>query len=80
MSNEITGAITPDSLPTDPADVEQDAQAFFDRDIDTLVQSMIILGQLDPTEINLQTGLPRWTPEQMKVISGARSQLATWQE
>ena len=72
--------IQPENLPVDPADLEQDAGDFFEVDIDTCVQSLVILGQLDPTEIDLKTGLPRWTPEQMTVIVKANDWLSERQD
>jgi hypothetical protein len=68
-------------LATDPADIEQDVQSFFDDNgVEPLVETVLILGQLDPTEIDLGTGFPRWTPAQMHVITQARSKVEDWRE
>ena len=69
-----------DNLPTDPADIEQDSSDFFEQDIETAVEAVLVLGQLDPTEIDLTTGLPRWTEKQMLLISKAKSLLGNWSE
>jgi hypothetical protein len=72
--------INPTDLTADPADYEQDAETFFAGDIEDLVDTVLILGQLDPTEIDLRTGQPRWTENQRKVIVKAVTKLPEWQD
>lgn len=68
-------------LATDPADVEQDAADFFDNEgTEQLAEVILILGQLDPTEVHLGTGHPRWTPAQMAIITKAQGKLNDWRE
>jgi hypothetical protein len=72
--------IKPEDLIADQSDIEQDAEEFFEQDIETLVTSITVLGQLDPTEVDLTAGLPRWTPDQMSLITKARGKLDNWRE
>ena len=71
--------INPDmDLPIEASDMEQSAEAFFEVDIDTLVQSLVVLGQLDPLEI--VEGQPRWTEPQIVLIGRANQVLGEWQD
>lgn len=71
--------INPDmDLPIEASDMELSAEDFFEVDIDTLVQSLVILGQLDPLEI--VDGQPRWTEAQIVLIGRAGQRLSEWQD
>lgn len=64
-------------LATDPDVVVADTSNFFSESSEeTDVNILLILGQLDPTEI--VDGQPRWTKEQIEVIGEARGLVANW--
>ena len=72
--------INPTDLAADSADVEQDAQDFFSLDLDDSVTAVLILGQLDPTEIDYAKSEPRWNDSQRDLILKAGGILAAWRE
>lgn len=72
--------ISYEDLPTDPSQVEGEASEFAEDSAQRLVDTVIILGQLDPLEIDLTTGQPRWNETQRASIIEAKTLLATWQE
>lgn len=67
-------------LPTDAIVLEQDAQSFLDQfeAPEEFVDVIIILGQLDPIEINLRNGFPRWTEAQRELIIKANDLVREW--
>ncbi len=70
-----------EDLPTDIATIEREAVEFVD-DLGVLnaTDAIMILGQLDATEIDLKTGQPRWTDSQRALILEASEKLAGWKE
>jgi hypothetical protein len=74
MTNETTAteARNYEDLPTDTGDVEQTVEAFF-ADMEPLCDAFMVIAQLDPTEVNLKTGKPRWTTRQQAIILKANT-------
>lgn len=66
-------------LPTDPAQIESEADAFFE-DAAMQIETVSILGQLDPTETVAEGEniVPRWTAEQQRAILLAREVFEGW--
>lgn len=68
-----------DDLPVLDSDAEQDASDFAnDLDIEECVNVMLVLGQLDATEV--VNGEPRWTDEQRELIAKASAKVQAWRE
>lgn len=72
--------IKPQDLPIDIQDIASEVEAIVAEETEDLADVGVILGQLDPTEIDLKTGLPRWTPEQMTIIVKLNDRLREWQD
>lgn len=74
-----------EDLPTDQAQLETDVEVFF-ADLDGQIQAVLILGQLDPTEVvvtkvpdsRIERREPRWSAEQQDLIIKAKDQLEDW--
>lgn len=69
-----------EDLPTDADTIASDTEVIVCEDNQDLANVGVILGQLDPTEVDHRTGQPRWTPDQMEIIVKLNSQLREWQE
>lgn len=73
-----------EDLPTDHAQLETDTEVFFD-DLGLSIDAIIILGQLDPTQVGAKlegievVRYPMWSEEQQKLILKARDTLEDWQ-
>lgn len=63
------------------SDVEQDANDFIDDTLGdsaaSMVDTLLILGQLDPLEVG-PDGKQRWTPEQQKLIMEANTKVGEY--
>ena len=68
-----------DDLPTDPTDIESSATDFVNElGVEQAADVIMILGQLDPTEV--KDGEPRWTAEQMQLIASAGRRVESWKD
>jgi hypothetical protein len=73
-----------EDLPTDHAQIESDTEALFE-DLGLSIDAVIILGQLDPTQVGAKLDgtdvvkYPMWSEEQQKLILKARDLLEEWQ-
>lgn len=68
-----------EDLPVDSGVIAQDTIDNLDE-MEDAANAGVILGQLDPLEIDLQTGLPRWNEAQREVIIKFNDELAEWRE
>ncbi len=67
-------------IPADASFMAQQTIDMTDESAETAADAGVILGQLDPTEIDLSTGLPRWTDSQRALILKFNDALAEWRE
>jgi hypothetical protein len=72
--------IDPKELDVNDADLENGADVLLAEEGEHLVNAALIIGQLDPTEIDTSSMLPRWTDAQRELISRAREQLGEWRD
>ena len=69
-----------DDLPTDPSEIGQDTIDLIDESGETAANAGVILGQLDPTEIDHKTGLPKWNEGQRELIVRFNDKLSDWKD
>jgi hypothetical protein len=67
-------------LAVSEADLDEGASNLLNLDMEVLVDAALIIGQLDPTEVDTTTMLPRWTDAQRELITKARDQVSEWQD
>lgn len=69
----------PNDLPTDIDVIADDVVSELDlQDDDTLSNLGVILGQLDPVEV--ENGAPRWTNSQREIIAKMNGKFSEWKE
>ena len=67
-------------LPVDESYIAQQSIDLTDATQESAANVGLILGQLDPTEIDLKTGQPRWNEGQRALILKFSDALAEWNE
>jgi len=71
--------INQQDVPTDSSKMESDAEVILaENDVD-LINALLIIGQLDPTEVDLTNGKPRWNEDQRDLIVKAVETVNDWQ-
>jgi hypothetical protein len=63
-------------LIADETTVDSDTEALF-GDLEKLGDAVLIIGQLDPTEVDGKM-LPRWSPAQRELIIAAAELVGNW--
>lgn len=72
--------LDPKNLPVDLSVIAQDTVDIVEDTDESAADTGVILAQLDPTEIDLSTGQPRWTEGQRALILKAQDALTDWRE
>lgn len=62
------------------SDLDEGASGLLNGDLEVLIDAALIIGQLDPTEVDTRTMLPRWSDSQRELITSARATLSDWQD
>ncbi len=67
-------------LPIDPSQIGQETMDLVEESVEGAAELGVLIGQLDPTEVDLSTGLPRWNEEQRSLILRFNDKLEEWRE
>lgn len=69
-----------EDIPTDAELIGTETDGILTDDLDYMGNAGVILGQLDPTEIDLTTGQPRWSEPQRELIIKFNDMLREWRD
>jgi hypothetical protein len=67
-------------IPTDSEKISEDTEMLACEDSLDMANVGVILGQLDPTEVDTKTMTPRWDEDQRALIIKFNDALREWRE